>query len=368
MKKEKDYKKNWLDFEHFKTMYQKVPVVEYPNNVLNVIPEPKVSVHIITYQHANYIRQAIDSVLMQKTNFHFEVIIGDDDSTDGTREICIEYAEKYPEQIRLFLHQRENNIKVLDRPSHLFQYTYNSFNLRGEYIAVNSGDDYWTDEYKLQKQVDFLEANIGYSMCFTDYYVVNEDSEIINNNPLDEDRKRDVGLLSVLGSNSQNCVLPPTQTVVLRKIDLLNYIPEGFLKSLNEDLFLFSIFLQIGDAAYLNFKSACYRHHEGSINSSKDIPQRYAAVINTRKQLLTIFKGQKEISAIHGHIKYSYKKIFNYHMNNKAWKRLLKLNMEIGAYNFLFLINVYCELLGKAFKKKTKKVWHILTQIPFMAF
>lgn len=161
-----ELRKSWLDFDQFKSKYQKVSVEEYPNNVLEVVPVPKISVHIITYQHASYIRQAIESVLMQKVNVPLEIIIGDDESTDGTREICIEYAKKNPNLIRLFLHKRDNNIKLFEKPSHLFQYYYNSFSCRGKYLAICSGDDYWTDENKLQKQYDVIANNNSCALVY----------------------------------------------------------------------------------------------------------------------------------------------------------------------------------------------------------
>ena len=110
--KSNDYKKDWMNFDQFKAKYQKVSVSEYPNNVLESMPEPKVSVLLITYQHKEYFRDAIESILMQQTDFPFEIVIGDDDSTDGTRELCIEYAQKYPGKIRCFLHKNENKIRV----------------------------------------------------------------------------------------------------------------------------------------------------------------------------------------------------------------------------------------------------------------
>ena len=148
-----------LDFEAFKERYEKVPVEEYPNNVREAVPEPVVSVHLLTYNHADYIREAIESVLMQEVDFPMEIVLGDDDSSDGTREICIEYAEQYPDLIRLQLHHRENNRKLNGAPTHLFQFYYNTFQLRGRYFAILSGDDYWTDPMKLQKQAYFLEDN-----------------------------------------------------------------------------------------------------------------------------------------------------------------------------------------------------------------
>jgi glycosyltransferase involved in cell wall biosynthesis len=119
---------------------------------------PFVSVCMITYNHEKYISEAIEGVITQKTNFRFELIIGEDCSTDNTRYIVKEYESKYPE---IIVGQYPSQNRGL----------YKNFltvlqSARGKYIALCEGDDYWTDPYKLQKQVDFLEANPEYSMCF----------------------------------------------------------------------------------------------------------------------------------------------------------------------------------------------------------
>jgi glycosyltransferase involved in cell wall biosynthesis len=155
-----------LDFEAFKEKYQNVPVEEYPNRVLEAVPEPMVSVQISTYQHADFIRDCLDGVLMQETDFPVEILIGEDESSDGTREICKEYADRYPDKIRLFLHQRENNIAINGFPTGRFQVVYSHFTARGKYIAMCEGDDYWTDETKLQRQVDLLEDHPEYAGSF----------------------------------------------------------------------------------------------------------------------------------------------------------------------------------------------------------
>lgn len=153
-----------LEFERVKQKYKHKPVDEYPNKV----PEnPVVSVCVQTYQHADYIRNCLDGILMQKTDFPFEILLGEDESDDGTREICLEYAQKHPEKIRLFLHHRENNIKIHGRETGLFNVMYNLFASTGKYIATCEGDDYWTDPLKLQKQFDFLEENSEYYGCIT---------------------------------------------------------------------------------------------------------------------------------------------------------------------------------------------------------
>ena len=124
---------------------------------------PLVSISCITYNHASYIKECIDGFLMQKTNFNFEVLIHDDHSTDGTEEIIKEYAKQYPDIIKP-LFEKENQYS-LGKP--IGSAVWNLPRARGEYIAICEGDDYWTDPYKLQKQVDFLESHPDYGMCYT---------------------------------------------------------------------------------------------------------------------------------------------------------------------------------------------------------
>lgn len=145
--------------------FQKVPVEEFPNKVLN--KEVLVSICVQTYQQVDFIRECLDNILNQQTNFAFEILLGEDNSNDGTREVCLEYAKKHPDKIRLFLHSRENNIKINGKPTGRFNFMYNLSKARGKYIAFCEGDDYWIDKYKLQKQVDFLSSNSDHSMVFS---------------------------------------------------------------------------------------------------------------------------------------------------------------------------------------------------------
>jgi glycosyltransferase involved in cell wall biosynthesis len=119
---------------------------------------PLLSVCLITYNHENYIRQAIESVLMQKVNFDWELIIAEDCSTDTTRAIVLEYKEKYPDFIKLILQKK--NVGPARNWENLIETP------KSKYIAYFEGDDYWTDPLKLQKQVDFLEENEEYGICF----------------------------------------------------------------------------------------------------------------------------------------------------------------------------------------------------------
>lgn len=133
---------------------------------------PVVSVHMITYNHEPYIRQAIEGVMMQKTDFEFELVIGEDASTDKTREICFEYQKRYPDKIRV-LWWHEN----LYRNPHPAggNWRRNTAHCRGEFIAFCEGDDYWIDDHKLQKQVDMFKRNNEVGLCFCDADIVYDD-------------------------------------------------------------------------------------------------------------------------------------------------------------------------------------------------
>lgn len=132
--------------------------------------KPKVSILCITYNHGKFIRDALDGFVMQKTNFPFEVLIHDDASTDGTADIIREYEQKYPDIIKP-IYQTENQWSHGVEIGPKFQWP----RIRGKYVAVNEGDDYWTDPNKLQKQVDFLDAHPDFNVCFHPVKVVWDD-------------------------------------------------------------------------------------------------------------------------------------------------------------------------------------------------
>lgn len=143
---------------------RKLPVTRIWYEMMN--NEPMVSVIVLTYNHEAYIRQTLDGILMQKTEFTYEILIGDDVSSDCTRDILAEYAAAYPDRIRLFL--REKNLGA----------TRNAYELlmaaRGNYLAFCEGDDYWTNPEKLAIQVRFLETHPEYIGCSHRCEIVDE--------------------------------------------------------------------------------------------------------------------------------------------------------------------------------------------------
>jgi glycosyltransferase involved in cell wall biosynthesis len=121
---------------------------------------PPVSILLLTYNQEKYISQAIISVLNQNVNFEYEILIGEDCSTDKTREIVEGFAKNNPEKIKLFL--SKDNIGPLRNEKQLIEQS------KGKYLAFLEGDDYWTDVLKLQKQYDFMEAHPDYGLVHGD--------------------------------------------------------------------------------------------------------------------------------------------------------------------------------------------------------
>ena len=117
----------------------------------------KLSVAMITYNHSRFIAQAIDSVLAQKVNFDYEIVVGEDNSTDGTRDIILDFHRRYPNRIVPLL--RDRNLGAMRN----FKETLTA--CRGEYVALLEGDDYWTHDRKLQTQIDFLDSEKEYAIC-----------------------------------------------------------------------------------------------------------------------------------------------------------------------------------------------------------
>jgi glycosyltransferase involved in cell wall biosynthesis len=130
-----------------------------------------VSVVVITYNHEKYIRQALDSILVQNVDFAFEILIGDDCSTDQTAEIIGEYQQRFPHIIKPIL--RSENIGATKNLYDIF------LRCAGDYIAILDGDDFWTDKEKLRIQTNFLENNETYIACTHRYSVVDENNKII---------------------------------------------------------------------------------------------------------------------------------------------------------------------------------------------
>jgi len=218
------------------------------------ISKPVASICCTTYNHESYIAEAIDSFLMQETNFPFEILIRDDCSTDKTTEILKQYADKYPQLIKP-IYEKENTFSKGVKPMPVL---YKK--AIGSYIALCEGDDYWTDPSKLQKQVNFLEKNHEYVITYTSVKAF-EDNEI------DESyvggATRDLEKDELLKATPIN-----TLTTCFR--NNFGEIPKEFACTQYGDLFMWSILGVHGKGKYLSdILPSHYRIHGGGLHSKK---------------------------------------------------------------------------------------------------
>jgi glycosyltransferase involved in cell wall biosynthesis len=228
-----------------------------------MMKDPVISVLMITYNHENYIRMSIESVLAQKTNYPIQLIVGEDFSTDKTRIICEGYAYKHPEIIKLL--PSKKNFGVIPNLIRTIQAC------TGLYIAICEGDDYWTDPLKLQKQVDFLEENPEYGMVSTDISLIDK-----NGNPLPDDnmvlrqrehRKPTVGFFDLLNINLVN-----TLTVVARA-HLLKDLSERVVRENLWFIYDYWFWLNISMHHKIKLfyeKTAAYRVHNLGVSKKYD--------------------------------------------------------------------------------------------------
>jgi glycosyltransferase involved in cell wall biosynthesis len=224
---------------------------EVPNSVCETLPAPLVTVRTYTYQHGPYIRECIEGVLAQKTSFPFEYIIGEDFSTDGTREIVLDYAARYPNIIRVVTADR--NVGGLANVHRCRART------RGKYTTLCEGDDYWISPLKLQRQVDFMEARPDVSLCFHNALILNERYAAVRlffETPPAE----------LLDFEAVYQLTLPTPSLMMRS-ELMANAPPWQAQIWCGDLFLRLWYAHHGKFGYLDQPMAIYRRHSGGLET-----------------------------------------------------------------------------------------------------
>jgi glycosyltransferase involved in cell wall biosynthesis len=225
---------------------------------------PLVSISCITYNHENFIRDAIEGFLMQKTTFPVEILIHDDASTDKTAEIVREYEKKYPQLIKP-IYQTENQYSKNDGSIGRIQRE----RAVGKYYATCEGDDYWTDPLKLQKQVDFLERNPDYVLTCHRYSKFDfENNEWISD---DQDKfflNNKEGFSFVYPFKSW---ITKTLTLVYRRSALSNM---SHYKGKTRDTVLVYFLMKSGKGYCFNDNMGVYRLHNGGVVSKQVISKK----------------------------------------------------------------------------------------------
>src|SRR5258706_10387620 len=217
----------------------------------------KLSVRLMTFNHEKFIKDALEGILMQKTNFNIEVVIGDDFSKDNTLNLIRQYQGT--DNIHLKILKREigdEYWRIRQEKGRLYNFSNIVESCSGKYIAWLDGDDYWTDPLKLQKQVDFMEANEDYSVCFHRVYMERGKSRTpFPKNELDKDSFSTVDLF-------EDWFIPTSSVLFKRTSDFK--FPEWFFHSSHGDLSLLLLMSLAGNIKYINQCMGVYRMHDGS--------------------------------------------------------------------------------------------------------
>jgi len=299
--------------------------------------EPTVSVGMITYNHAPYITRAIEGVLQQKTKFPFELIIGEDCSSDGTRKVVFEYQERYPHIIRVITSDRNVGAK---------ENGYRTWKAcRGKYIALCEGDDYWTSPEKLQKQVDFLDNHPECAICFHNVTRVYDDGSHEPRNYCSDNQKKFSTVEDLLVTN-----FIPTCSTMFRR-GLFGEFPDWYYSMPMGDWPLHILNALHGKIGYINEVMGVYQIHRGGVWSSQSLEDTDKAIIQFYDVLNT-------------HVEYKYRKIINRVLHNWCLKmseeyagrgnsaearsyaiRCLTKNFMVSRKLFKMLLKLYVPIL-----------------------
>lgn len=246
-----------------------------------------VTIQCITYNQEQYLGDALEGIVMQKTNFRFEAIVHDDASTDGTAVVLRKYAEKYPEIIRP-IYESENQYSKRNGSVNRIM----NAAVRGKYIAFCEGDDYWTDPYKLQKQVDFLESHSDCTMCF---------HNAIEKFEYCDKKSRQFSHIEnryYQGIEFFREWIVPTASVIYRKSVLDSVLYHIYLKAKREGKFIygdtiaFCICARLGTVRGMSDVMSVYRRNNNGITRQKVDYTLTQRKVTMWKEFARIFQGE----------------------------------------------------------------------------
>ena len=291
----------------------------------------EISIIMTTYNQEMYVEKAIQSALNQKTDFYYEILIGDDFSTDNTKEICLTYAQKFEDIITL--DSRTKNIGLINNYADLIK------KAQGKYIAILEGDDYWIDLYKLQKQYNFLENNycgLVFSNC-----------QLLNNESGKMILKHSIPIKRQLGSIYNDLIREnfiTAVTIVFKKSLIIQHLEddlEQIRKFKTLDYYIILLVAQNSKIEYIDDITSVYRIHNNSISNNKKLESR----INFLESILEI--------------KLFVLKKFNYDEN------LLKLVYSRYYYDFFVVLLEYENIGSSVFNINLTKNKNLLLNLYF---
>jgi len=239
---------------------------------------PLLSIVCPTFNHEDFLAQALDGFIAQRTTFPFEVLVNDDASTDGTAQILARYAQRYPGIIRPFYHSVNQYQQGKECTPGLFK------EARGRYIAYCEGDDYWTDPHKLQIQVDFLESHPDYVMTYHDAMAFDVHGE--RGIQLQGKLRRDASALELQKGRQLS-----TLTVCFRNV--FHELPSELVGAPLGDMCWWSLLGAHGKGKFLGqIKPAKYRVHPGGIFSMRSKKRKLHMSLHTCSALANYYHRQ----------------------------------------------------------------------------
>lgn len=310
-----------------------------------------VSVIVPTYQHAPFIAQCLDSILGQETDFPVEILVGEDESTDGTREICQRYAAAHPDRIRLFLRSRKDVMHILGRPTGRANLLDLLHEAKGRYIAFCEGDDRWVDPTKLRRQIELLEAEQEAAACFTNGF---NERDGVRTEYLDghytkkpDPRVKQESLLNAQGV--------PFASLMVRR-EALFPLPESLWHSPTGDTVLMVHAANRGDFIYDPSFTVIRNMHAGGIHSLIGQAERNWVTLHNLPCMdeVSHYKHHDVIAARHKRlVLVSWEPALeagHWELARYCWRELAKARHEVG---WTLPVTVRCYL--KAYWPKTEK-------------
>lgn len=289
--------------------------------------EIMVSICCMTYNQEKYIKQALDSFLMQKTNFKFEIIIHDDCSTDNTTNIIKEYAEKYPD-IVVPIYESENQYsKGIDVCTPCWNKS------KGKYIALCEGDDFWCNENKLQIQFDFMEQNVDYSLVTTNSYICVDDK--IKKRKKTISKNTDISIQDILKYE----FIFTTNSMFFRR-KFLKDLPQYYYECSIGDRPLIIYLSLCGKVYYIKDRMSVYRFNAAGSWSSKQIEGNITNIIKKKEKI------NNDIEKLYIQIN---------HITNFKYNDIIQIYLLNRDIDLKILKNDLSSLKDKKYKKLYKK-------------
>ena len=320
------------DIISIKLKSKKNRIVTQSNDIL-------VSVCLVTYNQKEFIKDAIESALMQKTNFEYEIVIGDDYSTDGTLEICIDYANKYPNKIKVL--RRERNLGLL------MNFFETIKKCRGELIAYLEGDDYWLTDNKLQQQAEILLKDNDISLVHTDWkdYILKDN--ILKDNARNykgackSETTQGIAGVKTFLANGYGGIR--ASSIMFRTFDINDIMVNNYDFFRDEDIktfdyFIFCQFSYRGFFRFLKEDAVLYRMNINSISIHTDIKKATDFSFGALKTIMYLYRQF--------HIKNNKQYLFNrflssllaYCLENNDHLLLEKINDSLKSFKTTTLI------------------------------